>query len=113
MQINAPCVNHRDREADALAEVTAKYKDEIDMYIALQFLFDKQWKALKAYANLKGIKLLGDMPIYVSGHSADVWSNAHLFVLDKDKKPDLVPTFALTNNMPITHGVFMFNASYD
>jgi 4-alpha-glucanotransferase len=80
----------RDRGAAALEEVSIKYKEELDVYIALQFLFDCQWKALKAYSNSKGLALLGDMPIYVAGHSADVWSNSRLFVLDDDKKPGLV-----------------------
>jgi len=70
--------------------VSAKYQEDIDIYVALQFLFDQQWKALKAYANSKDVALLGDMPIYVAGHSADVWSNSRLFVLDDDKKPGLV-----------------------
>lgn len=80
----------RDRGPAALEEVSIKYKEELDVYIALQFLFDCQWKALKAYSNSKGLALLGDMPIYVAGHSADVWSNSRLFVLDDDKKPGLV-----------------------
>jgi 4-alpha-glucanotransferase len=52
-----------------------EHPDEINLFIATQFLFDRQWKAIKAYANAKGIKIVGDMPIYVGGHSADVWAN--------------------------------------
>jgi 4-alpha-glucanotransferase len=50
----------------------------------VQFLFDRQWRRLKAYANAQGVKLVGDMPIYVGGHSADVWANPTLWTLGKD-----------------------------
>jgi 4-alpha-glucanotransferase len=62
----------------------------IDEFCATQFLFDKQWLAIKAYANSKGIALVGDMPIYVGGHSADVWANQNLFLLGSDCKPTAV-----------------------
>eukprot|EP00192_Tetraselmis_astigmatica_P008779 CAMPEP_0117671382 /NCGR_PEP_ID=MMETSP0804-20121206/13302_1 /TAXON_ID=1074897 /ORGANISM="Tetraselmis astigmatica, Strain CCMP880" /LENGTH=620 /DNA_ID=CAMNT_0005479835 /DNA_START=81 /DNA_END=1943 /DNA_ORIENTATION=+ len=80
----------RDRDPAALKEAEAKFADEIDIYVVLQFLFDHQWKALRAYANGKGVGLLGDMPIYVSGHSVDVWANQKFFSLAEDKKPGLV-----------------------
>jgi 4-alpha-glucanotransferase len=53
----------------------------------LQFLFQKQWRALKAYANEKGIEILGDMPFYVIYDSADVWTHPEFFHLDDDKAP--------------------------
>lgn len=53
----------------------------------LQYLFFKQWKELKAYANEKGIQIIGDVPIYVAGDSADVWANPKQFYLDKDLNP--------------------------
>ena len=56
----------------------------------LQWLFFRQWKALKAYANEKGILLIGDIPIFVAGDSADVWSQPKLFLLDKDGFPTVV-----------------------
>lgn len=83
-------VDLRDRKPEALAQVKADYSEELAVYNALQFFFDSQWTKLKAYANSKGIALLGDMPIYVSGHSADVWANSNLFALGEDKKPALV-----------------------
>lgn len=45
---------------------------------------------LQSYANGKGIKLIGDMPIYVGGHSADVWANRHLFELNEAGLPEQV-----------------------
>jgi len=72
----------RDRDEAALAAIAQEQKAEIDEYCVLQFLFDSQWAKIKAYANAKGVKLLGDMPIYVGGHSADVWCNRELWTLD-------------------------------
>lgn len=80
----------RFREEDAMKEAKEKYKDQINEFIALQYLFDKQWKAIKEYANGKGIKIIGDMPIYVGGHSADVWANQNLFELSETGKPSIV-----------------------
>lgn len=65
----------RFRKPAALEEFKKEHRTKIDTFIAIQFLFDRQWKAIKAYANGKGIKIIGDMPIYVGGHSADVWAN--------------------------------------
>eukprot|EP00250_Pteridium_aquilinum_P009353 c18613_g2_i1 orf=1-903(-) len=73
----------RDRHADALEDVCKKHKNFIDGFVAEQFLFQKQWQALHKYANSKGIRIVGDMPIYVGGHSADVWANRDQFELDK------------------------------
>ena len=47
----------------------------VDFYCFQQYMFDRQWKALKAYANEKGIKIIGDIPIYVSLDSSDAWAN--------------------------------------
>lgn len=81
----------RFRKGDAMRKFKEQHKVAIDEFIAIQFLFDRQWQALKAYANGKGIKIVGDMPIYVGGHSADVWSNQGLFELDpKTGVPALV-----------------------
>lgn len=63
----------RQRNVAALARVRDQCRADIDRFCAVQFLFDRQWRRLKAYANGRGVKLVGDMPIYVGGHSADVW----------------------------------------
>lgn len=61
--------------------------DEIGYYSFVQFLFFTEWFALKAYANEKGIHIIGDIPIFVSMDSADVWANKHLFQLDSKGYP--------------------------
>ncbi len=66
------------------------FQSEIDYQIFLQFEFLKQWKKLKAYANEKGILILGDMPIYVGLDSVDVWSNQENFLLEEDGTPSFV-----------------------
>lgn len=75
------------RKESAIEEYKAKYKDEILFYEYLQYLFAKQWNALKKYANTKGIKIVGDVPIYVSFDSADLWANPELFQLDEKNVP--------------------------
>jgi 4-alpha-glucanotransferase len=65
-------------------------KDDLMYYMFLQYVFDTQLNDLKAYAAHKGIKIIGDMPIYVSHDSCDVWSNPHLFELDESGKSLLV-----------------------
>ena len=80
----------RKRDAAALEAKRAAYTASIDEFCATQFLFDKQWLELKMYANDKGVSIVGDMPIYVGGHSADVWANQDLFLLNNDCKPSAV-----------------------
>ena len=75
------------RKKEAIKEAFVKYADEVEFYSFLQFLFLKQWSALKAYANGKGIEIIGDIPIYVAFDSADTWANPELFQLDKENTP--------------------------
>ena len=77
----------RVREPKALAKYQKELKDEVLFFEFLQYEFDKQWFALKKYANKNGIKIIGDIPIYVSADSSDVWSNPKLFELDEDMNP--------------------------
>lgn len=67
--------------------LTTKCKNKIDYYKILQYLFFHQWNLLKNYANQNGIKIIGDIPIYVSADSSDVWTNPDLFLLDKNNSP--------------------------
>lgn len=60
---------------------------DIEFQQYLQFQFFRQWKALKAYANSKGIRIIGDIPIYVSMDSADTWAHPELFQLDENNVP--------------------------
>ena len=77
-------------EEAAVAHYSELLKEETAYYAFVQYLFFKQWNALKAYANKKGVKLLGDMPIYVAPDSSDIWSESDLFLLDEDKRPTFV-----------------------
>ena len=82
--------NLRLRKDFALNEYRSKLSDEINFYKFLQYMFFAQWNKLKKYANEKGIKIIGDIPIYVAADSADVWAEPELFQLDKDGKPKAV-----------------------
>ena len=82
--------NLRLRKDFALNEYRSKLSDEINFYKFLQYMFFAQWNKLKKYANEKGIKIIGDIPIYVAADSADVWAEPKLFQLDKDGKPKAV-----------------------
>ena len=74
----------RRREPETLAAARAKYAADIDFWQAVQYLFYTQWYDLKAYANAKGIQILGDIPIYVSADSVDAWVGGPLFELAAD-----------------------------
>lgn len=65
----------------------AAIEEDEKMYAFIQYEFFKQWYRLKAYANLQGIKIIGDLPIYVAYDSADVWSNPQNFELDENYQP--------------------------
>ncbi len=80
----------RNREEAALTEASQKYKDAIERFKFYQFVFFRQWNALRAYAKEKDIQVIGDIPIFVSFDSADVWSNPELFYLDDKKIPTVV-----------------------
>lgn len=75
------------RRQTAIDKACKEYADDIEFYQMLQYLFFKQWRELKAYANERGIEIIGDVPIYVAGDSADVWANPKQFYLDKDLNP--------------------------
>lgn len=77
----------RKRECDAMAFYREKLSERINYYKMLQYLFFEQWHSLKAYANERGIKIIGDLPIYVALDSADVWANPSQFALDEDLNP--------------------------
>ncbi|MBE6767430.1 MAG: 4-alpha-glucanotransferase [Ruminococcaceae bacterium] len=78
------------REPSAVARHTADLSDDIGFTCFCQYLFRCQWNALKAYVNERGISLIGDIPLYVSADSADVWANRHLFQLDTNGYPTAV-----------------------
>jgi len=77
----------RDRKKRALNRFAREHADRIEYHTFLQYLFFKQWYRLKHYCNERHITIVGDIPIYVSYDSADVWANTGLFKLDSTKKP--------------------------
>jgi 4-alpha-glucanotransferase len=78
------------RKKTALEHYKEELKNEIDYWVFLQYIFFKQWAALKNYANINGIKIIGDIPIYVAEDSADTWANSEVFMLDEEKRPIVV-----------------------
>ena len=74
------------RGGAAIAQWQAEHADEIEAVKAVQYFFDAQWRRVKDYANQKGIAIIGDMPIFAAGDSADVWAHKDLFQLDEDAK---------------------------
>ncbi len=78
------------RKPAAMKKARADYAKEIDYHVFTQYLFFQQWEKLKKYANKRDISIIGDMPIYVSGDSADVWANPGQFQLDEDNVPTQV-----------------------
>lgn len=78
------------RQVRAMKQWTKELADEIGSHKFQQFLFYKQWLELKGYANRQGIKIVGDVPIFVAYDSADVWAHPELFHLNKDGSPAFV-----------------------
>ena len=80
----------RTRQPSAMARYTAELADEIREVQFQQFVFFDQWKKLKSYANSRGIRIVGDIPIYVAFDSADTWSHPELFEFDEKGYPTVV-----------------------
>ncbi|MBD5632035.1 MAG: 4-alpha-glucanotransferase [Clostridia bacterium] len=66
------------------------YKSDYLYWLFIQYIFKKQWKKLKEYVNSLGIKIIGDLPLYVAYDSSDVWARPELFMLDRELKPTKV-----------------------
>ncbi len=75
------------RNDKSISKAKNDLKDDINYQKFIQFEFFTQWNDLKKYANENGIKIIGDIPIYVAGDSADVWANPKQFLLDEDCNP--------------------------
>jgi 4-alpha-glucanotransferase len=80
----------RRRQPDAVTEWSRKFRAEIQAYKYWQFEFFRQWEHLKAYGQERGIRFMGDIPIYVAHDSADVWAHPELFYLDEQGQPTVV-----------------------
>ena len=80
----------RRREPAALAAARTQHADEILFWQFVQWQFDAQLGAVKKYANERGVSLMGDLPIFVAHHSADVWARPDLYTLDENSQPTVV-----------------------
>ena len=80
----------KNREKDALESFKKHNAQELDFHRFIQYKFTSQWFSLKKYANERGIKIIGDIPIYVALDSADVWADREQFLLNADARPTLV-----------------------
>jgi 4-alpha-glucanotransferase len=78
------------RRPAALEKARASLADSIARHRFTQMLFARQWEALKKAANQRGVRIIGDIPIFVAGDSSDVWANPELFLLDPDCRPTVV-----------------------
>ena len=73
-----------------LADKNAALRKGAEKWRRTQFIFEREWRSLRAYANERGVQIIGDMPIYVSADSSDVWANPGIFQLGEDGTPDVV-----------------------
>jgi 4-alpha-glucanotransferase len=80
----------RDRDAKAVSEWAKKLTPEIEAHKYWQFVFFQQWRKLKSHCEQRGIRMMGDVPIYVAHDSADVWAHPELFYLDERGRPTVV-----------------------
>ncbi len=80
----------RQRQQQALHKWGVELQDEIGWHKYIQFVFFEQWFELKKYANNKGVKIFGDLPIFVAENSTDVWTNRQMFHLDAEDQPTMV-----------------------
>ena len=78
------------RRPEAMKKWHGELLDDVRFYCFMQYMFFRQWKALKGYANRHGIQIIGDLPIYVAMDSADAWSHSDLFRLDEEGRPTVV-----------------------
>ncbi|MGD0061782.1 MAG: 4-alpha-glucanotransferase, partial [Verrucomicrobiia bacterium] len=80
----------RTRQPDAVIRAQKYFADDIRYHQFVQWQFSTQWKELRAYGASKGIRLIGDIPLFVAHQSADVWAHPELFKLDADGHPAVV-----------------------
>jgi len=80
----------RARRPEALARARGELAEDVAYHSFVQFLFFRQWERVRAEARRHGVRILGDIPIYVALDSADVWANQHLFTLDESGRPTSV-----------------------
>jgi 4-alpha-glucanotransferase len=102
------------RHPAALTRLRAELGDRLEDLRIVQYLFFRQWSGLRAYCREKGIRIFGDLPIYVPFHSADVWAHPGLFKLDETGSPVAVsgvpPDYFSTDGQLWGHPVYRWDA---
>ena len=83
-------IKYKTKDKETIDLVKKEYSDTYNFWKVVQYLFSKQWFDLKKYANQKGLKIIGDCPLYVASDSCDVFSNPKLFLLDENLVPKKV-----------------------
>jgi 4-alpha-glucanotransferase len=78
------------REPAALAAARHAHAPRIAFWRFVQWCFFRQWAALRAYANERGVRIVGDVPIFIAHHSAEVWARPELFELDEQGRPTVI-----------------------
>ncbi|MFN3267017.1 MAG: 4-alpha-glucanotransferase [Deinococcales bacterium] len=78
------------RDPAALGAARLEYSEDVMLYALCQYWFFSQWEAVRRAAHAKGIKIIGDIPIFVAHDSSDVWANQHLFALEPNGSPSVV-----------------------
>lgn len=101
----------RGRDLNAVLQVISQHRQQHRNIVVQQYLFDRQWQALKHYANARGIELFGDLPLYVSHDSADTWANRRFFALDENGRPTVVA--GAPPDMFTEHGQLWGNPVYN
>jgi 4-alpha-glucanotransferase len=102
------------REPGAVAKARQELAEAIDRFLFGQFVVLRQWGMLKEYANRRDVRLLGDLPIFVSAESSDVWAHPELFLLDRELKPRVVagvpPDYFSADGQRWDNAVYDWNA---
>jgi 4-alpha-glucanotransferase len=105
---------YQQREPEALARLQSELHDAIEDLKIVQYFFCRQWIRLKTHCHEKGIRIFGDLPIYVPFHSADVWAHPRLFKLDETGSPLVVsgvpPDYFSTDGQLWGHPVYRWDA---
>ena len=103
--------SYKYRDKQALNSFKKEHLSDVNFWKFTQYVFFKQWNALRDYANTKGIKIIGDMPIYTALDSSDVWANPKLFQLGSDLVPLMVAGCPADDFAPL--GQLWGNPLYD
>lgn len=75
------------REEEAVNYYTNELLNDINFHKFNQYIFYKQWLELKSYANRNGVRIVGDIPIYIAADSSDAWTNSDIFLFDEERQP--------------------------